>query len=200
MNANSNPKRLAILEAAKRVFLDHGYRGASMESIAEAAPVSKPTLYHHFKCKQDLFAAVILDRCENLLSTLLNVQTAREDPASSLKTIASAYVEMLYSKESLEFYRLIIAEQRHFPDFGNVVYRASAAPIFEQLSAYLGELNAEGILHIPDVEAASQFFCGMLQGRKHFRCLMGLQPGLNQTEKEELINAMVSLFLKGYDY
>ena len=80
------------------------------------------------------------------------------------------------------------------------VYRASAAPIFEQLSAYLGELNAEGILHIPDVNAASQMFGGMLQGHRHFRCLMGLQPGLNQAEKDELINAMVSLFLKGYDY
>ncbi len=79
-------------------------------------------------------------------------------------------------------------------------YRVGAAPMFEQLSAYLGELNAEGILQIPEVEAASQFFCGMLQGHKHFRCLMGLQPGLNQAEKGELINAMVGLFLKGYDY
>ena len=171
-----------------------------MDAIAEAAPVSKPTLYSYFKGKQELFAAVITDRCDNLLNTLSSVQTAQEDPATSLKAIAGAYVDLLYSKESLELYRLIIAEQRHFPDFGNVVYCASAVPIFEQLSAYLGELNAEGTLHIPDVEAASQFFCGMLQGHKHFRCLMGLQPGLNQAEKDELINAMVGLFLKGYDY
>ena len=31
--------------------------------IAEAAPVSKPTLYNHFKGKQELFAAVIASQC-----------------------------------------------------------------------------------------------------------------------------------------
>ena len=59
MNKPYNPKRQAILDAAKRAFIDHGYSGASMEAIAEAAPVSKPTLYTHFKGKQELFAAVI---------------------------------------------------------------------------------------------------------------------------------------------
>ena len=91
-----------------------------MDAIAEAAPASKPTLYSHFKGKRDLFAAVITDRCDNLLNTLSSVQTAREDPAASLKAIASAYVDLLYSKESLELYRFIIAEQRHLPDFGDV--------------------------------------------------------------------------------
>ena len=59
MNNPNNPKRQAILNAAKRVFIAHGYSGTSMEAIAEAAPVSKPTLYNHFKGKQELFAAVI---------------------------------------------------------------------------------------------------------------------------------------------
>ncbi len=40
MNRVLNPKRQAILEAARRLFLAHGYGGASMEAIAEAAPVS----------------------------------------------------------------------------------------------------------------------------------------------------------------
>jgi TetR/AcrR family transcriptional repressor of mexJK operon len=40
----------------------------------------------------------------------------------------------------------------------------------------------------------------MLQGHKHFRCLMGLQPGLSEAEKERIIDAVVSLFLKGHGY
>jgi TetR/AcrR family transcriptional repressor of mexJK operon len=46
----------------------------------------------------------------------------------------------------------------------------------------------------------SQLFLGMLQGYKHFRCLMGLQPGLSEAEKEHLIEAAVSLFLKGHGH
>jgi len=200
MSTVVNPKRQAILEAAKRAFIAHGYSGASMEAIAEAAPVSKPTLYSHFKGKQELFAAVIAGQCEALLSTFSRVQTERQDPVASLKTIARDFVDLLYASENLELYRLIIAEQHNFPSLGEVIYRSGPDSFHEQLSSYLTELNAEGVLRIPDVETASQLFLGMLQGHKHFRCLMGLQPGLSEAEKERIIDAVVSLFLKGHGY
>ena len=200
MSTVVNFKRQAILEAAKRAFLAHGYRGASMEAIAEAAPVSKPTLYNHFKGKQELFAAVIAGQCEALLSTFSRVQTERRDPVASLKTIAVAFVDLLYSSENLELYRLIIAEQRNFPSLGEVIYRSGPGSFHEQLSSYLTKLKAEGVLRLADAETASQLFLGMLQGHKHFRCLMGLQPCLSEAEKESIIAAAVSLFLKGHGY
>lgn len=123
MSAAPNPKRQAILDGAKRVFLAYGYSGASMEAIAEAAPVSKPTLYSHFKSKQELFAAVVAGQCEALLSTFSRVETERRDPAATLKTIAGAFIDLLYyASENLELYRLLIVEQRNFPSLGEVIY------------------------------------------------------------------------------
>jgi TetR/AcrR family transcriptional repressor of mexJK operon len=40
-------KRRAILDAATKVFLAEGFAGASMDAIATAAGVSKPTVYNH---------------------------------------------------------------------------------------------------------------------------------------------------------
>lgn len=200
MSTSASPKRKAILTAAKRAFLARGYSGTSMESIAEAAPVSKPTLYSHFKGKQQLFAAVIAARCETLLSTLSQVETKGRDPATSLKAIAGAFVDLLYSSDALDLYRLIIAEQRHLPALGELIYRSGPGSFHEQLSSYLTELNVKGVLCIADAETASQLFFGMLQGHKHFRCVMGLQPGLSEAEKEQLVNAAVVLFLKGYGH
>jgi TetR/AcrR family transcriptional repressor of mexJK operon len=200
MSTVVNPKRQAILEAAKRAFLAHGYSGASMEAIAEAAPVSKPTLYSHFKSKQELFAAVIAGQCETLRSTFSRVQTERRDPVATLKTIADAFVDLLYSRANLELYRLIIAEQRNFPSLGEVIYRSGPDAFHEQLSSYLTKVKAEGVLRLVDAETASQLFLGMLQGHKHFRCLMGLQSGLSEAEKDSIIAAAVSLFLTGHGY
>jgi TetR/AcrR family transcriptional repressor of mexJK operon len=200
MSTVPNPKRQAILDAAKRVFLAHGYSGASMEAIAEAAPVSKPTLYSHFKGKQDLFAAVIAGECESLLRTLARVQTKPEDPMAGLKAIASAFVDLVYANEALSLYRLIIAEQQHFPELGALVYRSGPELVLRLLSSYLGELDARGILRIPHMDTSSQLFLGMLQGCKYSHCLIGLQPGLSDTEKEDLIDSTVSLFLKGHGY
>ena len=41
-------KRLAILEAAKTLFMRNGYEGSSMDAIAAEAGVSKLTVYNHF--------------------------------------------------------------------------------------------------------------------------------------------------------
>ncbi len=200
MNNPNNPKRQAILEAAVRAFIAHGYSGTSMEAIAEAAPVSKPTLYNHYKGKQELFAAVIESQCEAVLSTLSSVKTELSDPVAGLKAIAGAFVELIYADEAIQLYRLIIAEQKHFPELGKLVYRSGPGPVLRQLSSYLAEQHARGALHIADVETSSRLFLGMLKGDQHFRCLLGLQTGLSDAEKRRLIDSAVSLFLKGHGH
>src|SRR5690606_22208157 len=47
-------KRAAILQAAERMFLQHGFEGVSMDQIAAAAGVSKLTVYSHFGDKDAL--------------------------------------------------------------------------------------------------------------------------------------------------
>ena len=200
MNKPYNPKRQAILDAAKQAFIAHGYSGASIEAIAEAAPVSKPTLYNHFKGKQELFAAVIAGQCEALLSTLTREQAELADPVAGLKAIANAFVELVYTDEALQLYRLIIAEQQQFPGLGELVYRSGPESVLQQLSTYLDELKTRSILSIDNIETSSRLFFGMLKGDQHFRCLLGLQSGLSDGEKRLLIDATVSLFLKGHGY
>ena len=51
--------RAAILEAAKHLFMQDGFRGISMRQIAEAVGVTKAALYYHFQDKEDLFVAIV---------------------------------------------------------------------------------------------------------------------------------------------
>jgi len=53
--------RESVLAAARRVFLDRGYSGATLDSIAEEAGFSKGVMYSQFESKADLFLA-LLDR------------------------------------------------------------------------------------------------------------------------------------------
>jgi AcrR family transcriptional regulator len=59
------PKELAgevdarILNAARKVFLECGFEGASIDEIAEAARSGKPTIYTRFRDKRALFTAVV---------------------------------------------------------------------------------------------------------------------------------------------
>ncbi|MGD0960689.1 MAG: TetR/AcrR family transcriptional regulator [Methylomonas sp.] len=200
MNTLSIAKRQTILNAARQAFLAHGYSGASMEAIAEAAPVSKPTLYSYFKNKQELFAAVIAERCELLLSAFSHIKTRQLEPASALKSIVGAFADMIYAPEALGLYRLIVAEHQQFPELGELVYHSGPELILQQLAAYLTELHVAKTLNIPDVDMSSRLLLGMLKGDEHFRCLLGLRTALSAQEKERLIHAAVHLFLKGHGY
>ena len=200
MNTANSPKKQAILEAAKRAFIAQGYSGASMEAIAEAAPVSKPTLYKHFHGKQDLFAAVIASQCEALLTTLADLTHQHDEPLAGLQAIAESFVDLVYAEESIQLYRLIIAEQQHFPELGELVYRSGPVPVLQHLADYLSELHHLGVLNISDVETSSRLFFDMLKGDSHFRCLLGLQKGLSDAERQHLLNAAISLFVRGHRY
>jgi len=51
--------RLAVIEAAKSMFVEHGYPSTTIEAIADAAGVPVPTVYRLFGSKRALLTAVI---------------------------------------------------------------------------------------------------------------------------------------------
>src|SRR5690348_17437726 len=57
-------KRAAILEAAKRLFPQHGFEGTSMDAVAAEAGVSKLTVYSHFGGKEALFIETVRCKCD----------------------------------------------------------------------------------------------------------------------------------------
>ena len=57
--------RAAVLHAAKRVFLEKGYSGATLEAIADEAGFSKGVVYSQFEGKADLFFALLEDRIDD---------------------------------------------------------------------------------------------------------------------------------------
>jgi AcrR family transcriptional regulator len=52
-------RRLMILEAAGRLFAEHGYDATRLDDVAAAADVTKPVLYRHFDNKTSLYLALL---------------------------------------------------------------------------------------------------------------------------------------------
>lgn len=58
-DAALDSKQARIMDAALQLFLRHGYRKVSMSDIAEAAQMSRPSLYAAFANKESVFAAQV---------------------------------------------------------------------------------------------------------------------------------------------
>jgi TetR/AcrR family transcriptional regulator len=97
-------KRELILEAALEVFSQHGFRGATIDQIADAAGMSKPNLLYYFRSKEDIHRTLI----QRLLDTWLDPLRAIDDvgdPVSELKSYIRRKLEMArdYPRESRLF-------------------------------------------------------------------------------------------------
>src|SRR5664279_3629557 len=72
-----------ILQVARRMLHESGSTDLNMDNLAEAVGISKPTLYQHFKSKDDLMVHVLIDSIEEVEEYLLTA--SEESPLERLK-------------------------------------------------------------------------------------------------------------------
>ena len=97
-------KRELILEAALEVFSTHGFRGSTIDQIAEAAGMSKPNLLYYFRRKEDIHTTLM----QRLLDTWLAPLRELDDIGDPITEIRS------YIRRKLEMARDFPRESRLF--------------------------------------------------------------------------------------
>ena len=97
-------KRELILEAALDVFSAHGFRGATIDQIADAAGMSKPNLLYYFKSKEDIHTTLIERLLQTWLAPLHEIDDIG-DPMTELRAYIRRKLEMArdYPRESRVF-------------------------------------------------------------------------------------------------
>jgi len=82
-----------ILDAALEAFSVHGFRGATIDQIADHAGMSKPNLLYYFRRKQDMYEALIARLLDTWLEPLRELD-AVGDPLSELQSYIRRKLEM----------------------------------------------------------------------------------------------------------
>jgi len=91
----SQEKRRRILEAARGLVLRNGLRGTTMEAIARAAEIAKPTLYAHFPDKDAVFAGIVDTLMGELLAAYDSGMTGEGDLAGRIgNALAGQYLAL----------------------------------------------------------------------------------------------------------
>lgn len=190
-----------ILEAARQIFLERGFEGASVEEIAEAARSGKPTIYARYPNKQALFAAAYASAL-----AVRNARLASHAPAGAtlderLTSFAEALLREVLTSEWIGLMRLAIAEARRFPDLGSSVIKITRERGRETIARLLGEVaHAEEPGTLPEFNAdhcaaAAQYFCELILLPVLLRALSGEDLETLNAEIGPYISQRVTFFL-----
>ncbi|MFJ7239957.1 TetR/AcrR family transcriptional regulator [Streptomyces olivaceus] len=154
-------KREAITSSATALFLERGYSGTSLARIAEAAGVSKSTLFKQFPTKAALFEAIVTESWQQRSG-----QAPARPPAGDLRAglvaVGRQYAELVGRPGMTALFRIVIAELPRLPELGRVQFRLGKLPYFDSVRLYLEAEHEAGTARVPDAESAANQFLGMI--------------------------------------
>jgi AcrR family transcriptional regulator len=157
----SPAKRQRILDSAAQLFAQHHYHEVRMDDIAAEAGVAKGTLYLHFKDKEALYLALILDGIQRLFE---EVQARIADAADAEGRLRVVVREAVRFYERYPYFVELIQRVEAAGDGDEASsLRASRAGFFDLMTGVLRELDASGHYAVPDPTFAALALIGMLR-------------------------------------
>ena len=132
-----------IIKAAIKVFAAKGYDGASMDEIAQAARLTKPMIYYHFKNKKSLYLYLLESHVERFYSRLQDILSSPRDHRQILSMLIDYYDESFRTNpEMLQLFQRETAGNGRFLKFlaGNYLLK-----IHEQLVAFFRDGARAGV-------------------------------------------------------
>jgi AcrR family transcriptional regulator len=87
--------RTALIEAARRLFIDKGYAETATPDIVAAAGVTRGALYHHFSDKQALFRAVVEQEAAAVAAEIERASPETLTATEALLSGGDAYLEAM---------------------------------------------------------------------------------------------------------
>ena len=91
----NNKTELAIIDAARKVFISKGYSGTTMEKIASVAKVNKASLHYYYRSKDRLFEIVLTEAFGIIKEKLISIIKSENNLEVIIKELIDAYVETL---------------------------------------------------------------------------------------------------------
>lgn len=97
-------RRRQILDAAREVFLQKGFRATTMDEIAQRAELGKGTLYSYFRSKEELYVAVMNEGLEILFDRIEETLALPLEPEEVIRRLGEVYYR--YYLEHRDYFRV----------------------------------------------------------------------------------------------
>ena len=186
MNRSLN-KRNAMLDAGIAELAEQGLAGASMESIATRAEVSKRTLYKHFPSKEAVFEAVLLLLIERVAPLGKLHFDKKRDFAEQLHEIAGQEMQLICDPDFIRLSRVLMVECMRSEQRSRTLM-AQFGEKEHGLFGWFSEAGNAGKLGKLDPRATADTFVAMLKSSTYWHSVIAWQPPPDKAMQKRVID------------
>ncbi|MEM9523024.1 MAG: TetR/AcrR family transcriptional regulator [Pseudomonadota bacterium] len=187
-----------VLDGARKVFMNTGYEGASVDMIAKTAGVSKATLYSYFPDKSILFVEVAKDECTRQAERSLTIEDMEAGPRTVLTQVGRNMVDFITSPFAQRVFRICVAESDRFPELGREFYQTGPARAHEMMTVYLSIAAGRGEMEIDDIDMAAMQFSQLCKAHLFDQLVFNVIDEASQADKDHVVSNAVETFLARY--
>jgi len=178
-----------LMATAARLFIEQGYEGTSMGQIVAAAGAGKQSLYRRYASKEILFREIftkfvmknIIARAAEQLAAY-EIKACQEDDKGLevLHDFARQSFNFMIEPETVETFRLFVAERSRFPDLQDQV-QGMIRDIEDQISRHVHRAQKSGVIRTDIDRNISRILMALINEGPMIQALLEL-PSLSTEE------------------
>ena len=186
-----------IVDVATRLFCETSFEATSVDLIVATARISKQTFYARFASKEALFAAVIRNGVDELLTPIVTGRDASGPLEARLVRIGVQLLTRALAPPGLLLHRLVSAEAQRFPQLAIAYYENAFVRTRDLIADVFSDALRDKQLRSADaIFMAEQFLHAVIDGPARTVMLSGRLPQSETDVRDQVIRA-VRLFLRG---
>lgn len=185
-------RRAEILVAAERIFVDHGYEGATIRKIADEVGLSSTALYIHFPDKGAILQEICRSAFETLIASNRAILETTGTPEERLRRMLGAYVEFGFANPNA--YRLIyLTRPLEARDGAEDAAQQLGAELFASFADVVDQVALTGRLRT-DPKVGAQVFWAGVHG---IVSLIITKPYFPWADRDALVETMSDALFEG---
>lgn len=179
--------REEILDAARALFVQHGFENVSVRKIADKIEYAPGTIYLYFKDKEEIFQTLCEQTFSGLHAKMSAIVADNANPLEKLRRTGRTYIEFAVQNPSQ--YTLTFLRR---PD--GIPTEAAGTACFQALCQIVQQCVESGLTRSKDVMEISQSVWACVHG---LASLLIIKCDFPFVEHSRLIDSVVDLTIEG---
>ncbi|GMM92572.1 TetR/AcrR family transcriptional regulator [Qipengyuania sp. MTN3-11] len=187
-------RRLAVIDAARTLFIEQGYEKTTLGEVVERAGGSMATVYKLFGSKDGLLEAIVFERTSSGVAMVHEAIAESGSPSTILHRLAASFDRHFLDPETVALVRIVIARSMSDRAFARQFFDRTATRTGIALQRMFETWESQGVPMTATPVLLAELFLGQFISDVHAEAI---SHGLGLARSHERLRARTDFFIAG---